>query len=598
MPRKNVPISYHARDFDSIKASLVEHAKRYYADTFKDFNEAGFGALTIDTIAYTGDILSFYLDYQANESFLDSANEFDNILRHAKPLGFKLQENPSSHGVVTLFLMVQADSEGLGPDSRYIPILKKNSVFSARNGNNFTLTEDVFFSNTDNEVVVARANPDTGLPTSYAIRAYGKVVSGRLEETFLAVGDYEKFRKVEVDISNVAEVILVEDDEGHEYFEVDYLSQDVVYRPVLNRTGTGQNAPDLLKPFTVPRRYVVDRINGAVHLQFGHGADDTERTSERIVDPSRVVLDVHGRTNVPDVSFDPSNLVKTDKFGLTPSNTTLRVVVRANTTGDVNAGQDTVVSVSTANFEFTDSTTLDNSLKNAVRASLEVTNEDPIVGDVSLPNAEELKIRVFNSFAAQNRAVTLQDYIALTYRMPSEFGAVKRVNVVRDPDSFKRNLNLYVVSEDEDGSLAETTSTIKENLKVWLNKNRMINDTIDILDAKIVNLGVHFSIIGDLERDKYDILADANFALGVLFSQVKDVGEALFITDIYEALKNVAGVVDVTKVKIFQKTGGAYSDIRFNVNEQTSADGRYIEAPQNVIFEVRFPNDDVKGVVR
>lgn len=598
MPRRNVPINYFGRDFDTIKSALVEHAKRYYADTFRDFNEAGFGALTLDTIAYTGDILSFYLDYQANEAFLDTANEFDNILRHAKPLGYKLQENPSSHGIATFFILVPANEVGLGPDARYIPVLKRNSVFSARNGNNFTLTEDVFFNDPDNEIVVGRVDDDTGLPTAYAIRAHGRVVSGRLEETFISIGDFERFLTVPIDIGNVAEVILVEDDEGHEYFEVEYLSQDVVYRPVLNRSNDTQNAPDLLKPFTVPRRYVVDRLDGRVCLQFGHGADDTERTSERIVDPSRVVLDVHGRTSVPDVSFDPTNLVKTDKFGIVPANTTLRVVVRANTVDNVNAGADTVVDIVSANFDFDDLSTLDRALVNSVRASIEVTNEKPIVGDVTLPDADELKIRVFNSFAAQNRAVTFQDYIALTYNMPAEFGSVKRVNVVRDPDSFKRNLNLYVVSEDQNGTLAETSPTIKENLKVWLNKNRMINDTIDILDAKIVNLGINYGVVGDLERDRFDILADANFAVANLFSQVKDIGEALFITDIYDALKRVPGVVDVTRVRVFQKVGGVYSDIRFNINEQISADGRFISAPQNVIFEILDPANDIKGSVR
>jgi len=598
MTRKNIFINYSGRDFESIKASLVEHAKRYYADTFKDFNEAGFGALALDTVAYTGDILSFYLDYQANESFLDSSNEYDNILRHAKPLGFRLQENPSSHGIATFFILAPANSVGLGPDTRYLPILKRNSTISAKNGNNFTLIEDVHFDNPDNEIVVGRVDADTGLPTYYAVRAYGRVVSGRLEEALITVGDYQRFLKVLVDVGNVAEVILVEDAEGNEYYQVDYLSQDVVYRPVLNRSSTSQQAPDILKPFIVPRRFVVDNLQGQTYLQFGHGADDSDRTSERIVDPSRVVLNVHGRTSISDTSFDPSNLIKTDKFGVVPSSTTLRVIVRANTIDDVNAAADTVTGILSADFDFDDISTLDSSLVNSVKASIEVTNEEPIVGDVSLPNAEELKIRVFNSFAAQNRAVTLQDYAALTYKMPAEFGAVKRVNVVRDPDSFKRNLNLYVVSENQDGTLAETSSTIKENLKVWLNKNRMINDTIDILDARIVNIGVNYKVIGDLERDKYDILADANFAIATLLNEVKDIGESFFITDIYDALKRVTGVVDVTNVKVFQKVGGVYSDIRFNINEQTSSDGRFIKAPQNVIFEVKYVKDDIKGAIR
>ena len=81
MSRKIVPIKYTSREFNSIKRDLTEYAKRYYPDSFQDFNEASFGALMLDTVAYVGDVLSFYLDYQANESFLDTAVEYNNIIR-------------------------------------------------------------------------------------------------------------------------------------------------------------------------------------------------------------------------------------------------------------------------------------------------------------------------------------------------------------------------------------------------------------------------------------------------------------------------------------------------------------------------------------
>ena len=98
MPKKIVPIKYTSRDFESIKSSLVDYVKRYYPETFRDFSEASFGALMLDTVAYVGDVLSFYLDYQANESFLDTATEYDNILKLGKQLGYKFRGNPSSYG--------------------------------------------------------------------------------------------------------------------------------------------------------------------------------------------------------------------------------------------------------------------------------------------------------------------------------------------------------------------------------------------------------------------------------------------------------------------------------------------------------------------
>jgi hypothetical protein len=90
MPKnKNVAVKYTSRDFESIKEDLVEYAKRYYPDGYRDFSAASFGSLVLDTVAYTGDILSYYLDYHVNESFLDTSLEFENIRKHARAFGYK-----------------------------------------------------------------------------------------------------------------------------------------------------------------------------------------------------------------------------------------------------------------------------------------------------------------------------------------------------------------------------------------------------------------------------------------------------------------------------------------------------------------------------
>ena len=62
MSKKKIPISYTARDFNSIKENLVDHARRYYPDTYRDFSEASFGSLLLDSVAYIGDVLSYYID--------------------------------------------------------------------------------------------------------------------------------------------------------------------------------------------------------------------------------------------------------------------------------------------------------------------------------------------------------------------------------------------------------------------------------------------------------------------------------------------------------------------------------------------------------
>jgi len=599
MPKKNVPINYSARDFASIKESLVQHAKRYYPESFRDFNEAGFGSLMLDTVSYVGDVLSFYLDYQANESFLDTAIEFNNVEKLARQMGFKDIETPTSHGIATFFILIPATQNGLGPDLTYIPILKKNSTLSTSNGNQFILNEDIFFNSGDNDTVVARVNSTTGLPTFYAIKSYGRVISGVYEQLTIETGEFERFKKLKMPIGNLAEIIKVEDQEGNEYFQVDYLTQDVIYRPIVNRAGSNNKSSNsaLLRPITVPRRFVLEKVNGSYYLQFGQGQDKSDKNRESVADPSTVALKVYGKNYISGDSFDPTNLIETDKFGIVPVNTKLIITVRTNTSTNVNASAGSLKKVTRAVFEFPDPLAINSDFKAQVKKSLEVTNEEPIVGDTKLITSKELKVIAGSAYATQSRAVTKEDYKALLYKMPAEFGRVKRVNILRDQDSFKRNLNLYVVSTDDKGYLVPTNIVVKQNIKIWLNKNRMINDTIDILDARVVNFCIDFSVIADLEANKYNVMTDCKNAIMSEFMRVREIGEPLFYSDIMKLLKDVKGVLDVVRVKIYNKSGGLYSNINYDMDRHLSSDGRYVNCPDNVVFELKFPNTDIKGVV-
>ena len=591
-------INYTARDFNSIKQELVEYAKRYYPDTFRDFNEAGFGSLMLDTVAYTGDILSFYLDYSANESFLDTALEYNNILKIGRQMGYRFGGNPSSFGIATVYIIVPANSSGQGPHEDYIPILQRGTAFSSDGGTRFMLNEDVDFAAPTNEVVVAKTNENSGMPTHYAIKSSGQVISGEIESEVIEVGSFEKFRRIELSADNLTQVLDVVDADGHQYFEVEYLSQDVIFRTVTNRDpATKEKVPSILTPIVVPRRYIVERERDKTFLQFGHGSE-RDITSDPLIDPATTIMNFYARDYVTEVSFDPANLLGTDKLGVSPASTKLRISYRVNTTETVNISANALSTVADPVFQFGNVNTLNPVWLDDVRTSLEVSNDEPISGDVTAPTSEELKIRIFDTFATQNRAVTQQDYRALSYQMPPEFGAIKRVNVFRDPDSNKRNVNLYVMSENDRGELETPNTAIKQNLKTWLNRSRMINDTVDILEAKIANIGIEFVVVGNLEMNKYAILSEAISTLSQAYSKKLEIGQPFFKTDVYQILNGVVGVVDTIHVEIMLKQGPEYSTSGFNINTATSADGRYINVPENVILEIKFPDSDIRGSVK
>ena len=594
--KKLKAVNYTSRDFTSIKADLVGYAKRYYPESYKDFNEAGFGALVLDSVAYIGDILSFYLDYQVNESFLDSALEYDNVVRLARQMGWKFTDSSTSVGRAQFYVTVPVDASG-APDTTYYPILRAGSQFNSIDGKMFTLTEDVLFSAPGNEIIITAVEAATNSPIEFAVKASGKVISGRIERETKIIGAYQNFLKVPLATSAITEIISVIDSEGHEYFEVDHLAQEVIYKAIRNNNADKNSVPSILKAIPAVRRFTLERTRTGALVQFGYGSD-AELTNESVIDPSKITLQLHGRDYTTEKEFDPTNLTSTDKFGIAPANTTLTVHYRVNDADDVNIASNTLTSVSVPILEFDNQGALSAVKRNSVISSLEVNNEEPILGDVSLPSTEEIKQRVFSYYATQNRAVTTQDYQAITYAMPPSFGAIKKCIILRDFDSFKRNLNLHVISENNDGFLVTTNTTIKQNLKTWLSRYKIINDTIDILDAYVVNFGVEFIIVTDYEKNKYNALAAANARLRNYFaSMTYDIGEQIYIGDIYKELNKVPSVIDVLDVKLVAKSGSPYSNFNFDLDAHLSNDGRYINAEKNTVFEIKYPNLDVQGSV-
>ena len=592
---KTPAINYTNREYESIREDLTQIAERFYPDTFQDFSEASFGSMMLDAVAYVGDQLSFYLDYNVNESFLDTSYQLNNITRHGRILGYKNTGRPSTYGEVALYVLVPASTTGIGPDRRYIPIVKRGTRFTSQNGLNFVLTEDVDMAESSNPVVVARTDNTTGAPTFYAIKSYGNVVSGFFNTETIDVGPFERFKRVNLQNTNVSEIISVFDSEGNEYFEVEHLSQDTVFKTFINKNYKNDNVPSVMKQLLVNRKFVTVFETNNVSLQFGSG---DELSTDAIAEPQSVAIEVFGKSYVTDTSFDPSVLMSNKYYGVVPQNTTLTVLFRQTNPTNANAAAGSISNVGSRIIEFDDISDLAAAKVSAVRNSLEATNETPIIGNVTNPTPSEVKQRIYDTFPTQNRAVTQRDYENLIYRMPAKFGSIKRCSIQKDPDSQKRNLNAYVISEDSQQKLTQTNRTIKDNIKTWLNHYRMINDTIDILDTFIINIGINFVVKPEPGADKFKVLNDCVSALSKEYSAPLFIGEHLEISKIFSTLNDVAGVNDVVKAQIINKNSANYSNVFFSIPENMSPDGDKLICPKNAIFELKFPEVDIKGKLR
>ena len=596
MPKnKNIMVKYTSRDFESIKADLIDHAKRYYPNGYRDFSEASFGSLMVDLVSYTGDILSYYLDYHVNESFIDTSLEFDNIRKHARALGYKFAGTPASFGIVSLFILCPANIDGTAPDTDYLPILKSGTAFATSDGGNFTLTEDVDFASIKNDVVGARFNSTTGATTYFAVRAYGQVKSGiqQLATVDLTNSTFEKFKRVRVGGTTITEIISVYDSEGNRYYEVDNLSQEVVFIDTTNKNAHVDGVRSILKPFATTRRFTVEQDNTGTYLQFGFGSEGLD--DQGLTDPASVVLKMSGKNYISSKSFDPAKLVSTNKLGISPYNTQLSIIFNSNPPEFTNIPANFLNNVTNKLFIFKDLSVLTPSQREFVENSLEVNNDSPITSiDIDI-SVEELKQRAKAYYAMQNRAVTKQDYESLVYNMPNKFGAVSRANIINDPSTSNRKISLYVISQNNSGHLSQTNMTIKQNIKNWINQYKSLNDQIEIYDPKIVNFGIDFSVMVDKRFSQDAVLQECIREIKSLFSDKLYIGEPLYITRIYEILNRVDGVIDVRKVTIVNKAEGNYSPISMDLDKILSKDGTFFKTPNNVILELKLPDLDIKG---
>lgn len=591
-------VNYLARDFQSIKNELKTYAKRYYGDQFSDLSEASINTFMIDAVSYVGDILSYYTDYQANESFLPTAIESRNILNLAKSLGYKEKNTTTTTGKIAIYMLIPSTINNT-PDYSSVPIIKKGTIVATADGTRkYLINEDVIIDQNliGANYVVARTNA-VGNPTFYAIKFYAPIISGVITSTNITITDFVKFNKVTLNDFNAVEIISVIDSDGNEYYEVPNLTQNVVYKSILNKDSTNSSAKYSLKTISAQRRFIFDFEDGLPVLTFGgkQYKPDEDLTIDPIAEPSKFVINRYNNDFLQDAYFEPNKLLNGDNYGIGPDNTVLTITYRKNETQNNNATTSEVSVIQNLLYEFT--TNVAQATINTILQSVQVINEEPIVGANEQLNINEIKDLAGMIYQSQNRAVTAKDYETLCYMMPIKYGAIKRAKAERDPKSLKNNINLYVICSDNAGSLANANSTIKNNLKEWLSGYKMITDTVDIIDAKIINFGINYTILVDPNLDKIAVNNLVLEQLKYIYNSKPQIGENFNILDIYREIQKIDGVLDVKDVAIRNITDIGYSQIGFNIEQNTTQDGNVIVMPRNAIYEIKNVSLDIIGKV-
>ena len=598
MAKQTRDIKYLNKNFDDFRSQLVEHAKNYFPETYSDFSPSSPGMLFIETASYVGDVLSFYQDTQLQETFLTHAKDPKNLFNLSYMMGYRPKVTAASEATVEITQIVSASAPTYLPNWSDAATINANQTLKAtdRNQTNFFLEEpvDFTFSSSYDPTDVIIDTLDGNNPGTYKLTKTRKVFSAEVITTTFTVGASEKFNTINVNDSNIIEVLSITDTGGDTWKEVPFLGQDTSFEDSTNSSADSNAVPYQLSLSKNPKRFVTRfQADGSLNIQFGAGTNDSD-DSVILPDPKLVGNATAQGVRRLDNSYDPSNFLYSKAYGVAPSNTTLTVKYLKG--GGIGAN----VPAST----ITDKTQVTGT--NLTNVSF--TNPLPAAGGRNGDTVEELRENALRSFNEQGRLVTLQDYVVRSLSLPSKFGSISKVFATQDSQTNSANtdaivdnnplaISLYVLAYDVENKLTTATSTLKNNLKEYLSYYKMVSDSVNIRDAFIVNIGVEYEIVVRPGYSGRDVLLECNLALQDYFKiEKRSINQPINLSTLFSLLDKVKGVQTVQKVKINNKQGGNYAEYAYDV-EGATRDNIVYPSYDPCIFEVKFPNTDIVGRV-
>ena len=603
----NNRINYTNRDFEGLREDLINYTKQYYPELIQNFNDASVYSVLMDLNAAIADNLHFHIDRSIQETVLQYAQQRSSIYNIARTYGLKIPGYRPSVAVVDISITVPplGDSE----DVRYLGILRAGAQFNG-GGSTFETLYDIDFSNQYNQDGFVNR---TKIPT---FDANNKVINYVITKREVVVNGFTKvFKKVINPVDavpffnmflperNVLGVTAIIQKDGTSYpgtptfqefltatnnkwYEVDALAEDTIFvnDPTKPVDSAGVKVGKYIK---TEQRFITEYTpEGFTKIQFGGG---TTTPNEQL----------KNFTNIG-IPLDINNYQNNIGLGLTVRpNTTVFVQYRVGGGLATNVGVGVINQIGTINLAVTGPS---DSINRNVQQSLACNNVTAAIGGANPPSTEEVRNMVSFNFAAQKRAVTINDYKSLIDTMPGNFGAPAKVSITEK----NNKINIQILSYDASGKLTQVVSNnLKSNLATYLSKYRMINDYIGIDVAKVIDLEFEIFVVLDATQNQGQVITQIiDQVSNSMNPKNRELGQNVNVSDLRRLIQNTAGVVSLSEIKVFNKVGGQYS------SSQTSQ--RYIDvttkqielvddtifAEPDQIYQIRYDNKDIKVSVK
>ena len=438
---KESNVNYLNKDFASLRTSLMNYAKSYFPNSYRDFNETSPGMMLMEMNAYVGDVLSFYIDQQYREMLLPLAEERRNIITMAKMFGYKVKPIVPSYVDLTFSQDLNANST----DSSQIDYTS-GGIFDigiqVQGSDNTTFFEtldvlDFQVTGSNDTSTIATVDAD-GLALTYTLSRTVRAVSGQRKSVTFDIGAPEKFKKITLPDNNVIDIISCVDSNGNNWYEVDFLAQDKVpvsthytqdsresaYQSLITQNNEIMPVPYSLEYIKTSKRFTREtNEDNTTSLIFGNGIlKDGNLIDSSYIDMEQVGIVVPGQSNNLNSAIDPMLGDEYSTLGETPNNTTLTITYRIGGGINSNLPQSSISTIISGN----------KITGTGLITDLSVTNKYPAIGGKDEESVDEIREKSKAFFTTQNRCVTKEDYEARVMNMPAKFGNIAKVYVTRN----------------------------------------------------------------------------------------------------------------------------------------------------------------------
>ena len=613
MTTPNRDIKYLNRDFSDFRNRLIDFSKTYFPNTYNDFSPTSPGMLFMEQSSYVGDVLSFYLDNQIQENFIQYARQTNNIFELAYMFGYKPKTTGVAQVNIDFYQQLPAKLiSGLSvPDYDYALTIPEDSVITSTNSSFITQDKvDFSISSSQDPTEISVYQIAGNEPQYYLLKKTRKAISSQIISTVYSFDTPTPFSTIEIESSNIIKVLDIIDSEGNKWYEVDHLGQEMVYDKISNTNINDPNnvqdsgeVPYLLKLNKIQRRFTT-RFTSLTNMLIQFGSGTVLDSDEEITpNPNNVGLGLPFQQNKLTSAYSPTNFLFTNTYGISPSNTTLNI--RYLTGGGVGANVEanTLTDLNTNTIQFNNNN-LNTTIADYIFQTLTSNNQLAADGGRGGDTLEEIRQNTLSLIASQQRSVTAEDYLVRSLSMPSEYGSISKAYIEKpkltdNQVSTIDTLNLFCLGLNNQGQFSTTSLTLKKNLRTYLSQNRIIGDSIEIKDAFIINIAVNFEIIVLPEYNNNEVLLSCIGQVKSYFERDKwQINQLIMLRDLFILLDKITGVQTVNKFIIENKAGTttSYSPYSYDILGATQNQVIYPSLDPS-IFEVKFPNQDIKGKV-